>query len=518
MPGARLYATTNPDSPRHWLKTQYLDRVGELNLRAWHFRLSDNPSLSAEYVADLAAEYVGLWRRRMIDGAWCVAEGAIYDMWDQARHVVTDLPDMRRYHVGIDYGTTNPFAAVLLGEGVDGRLYVAAEWRHDSRATHRSMTDAQYSAAVREWLAEWSHPSAGPDDQGVTPEWTFIDPSAKSFLTQLWQDGYPGIARASNEVASGIRSVSSLLAAGRLLVHESCEGCSTNCLATAGIRRPPRVVRTPLEGRRPLVRRVAVRHPLDRSRVAPPSHRTTEGGCRRVMTVHMPVSLTVGDHTGNLGTLSLTPRDNIGVCIADMLRAALRHSTSPETGAATMTLPENGAAWPPPQLAPLYREMRVDDAWYSGDRKRLADIYQHQQRREDGRRRLWAATASSSPGSAIPACISARRRHRHTSADLLFSEPPTFTVDDAGTQDRLADLVEAGGIENTLLEAAEVAAASAACTCASPGMPPWRPAAADCRARRPGRARIPLGATDRRHLLARTRFDRGDRVAPPRTA
>ncbi|WP_167538244.1 hypothetical protein [Streptomyces albofaciens] len=40
------------------------------------------------------------------------------------------------------------------------------------------------------------------------------------------------------------------------------------------------------------------------------------------MTVHMPVSLTVGDHTGNLGTLSLTPRDNIGVCIADMLRAA----------------------------------------------------------------------------------------------------------------------------------------------------------------------------------------------------
>ncbi len=41
-----------------------------------------------------------------------------------------------------------------------------------------------------------------------------------------------------------------------------------------------------------------------------------------MMTVHMPVSLTVGDHTGNLGTLSLTPRDNIGVCIADMLRAA----------------------------------------------------------------------------------------------------------------------------------------------------------------------------------------------------
>ncbi|ADI05552.1 putative phage terminase [Streptomyces bingchenggensis BCW-1] len=77
VPGARLYAATNPDSPQHWLKTGYVDRAAELNLRAWHFKLSDNPSLSPEYVADLAAEYVGLWRRRMIDGAWVVAEGAI---------------------------------------------------------------------------------------------------------------------------------------------------------------------------------------------------------------------------------------------------------------------------------------------------------------------------------------------------------------------------------------------------------------------------------------------------------
>ncbi|MGW9041238.1 PBSX family phage terminase large subunit [Streptomyces lydicus] len=214
VPGARLYATTNPDSPRHWLKTGYLDRAGELNLRAWHFKLADNPSLSPEYVADLAAEYVGLWRRRMIDGAWVVAEGAIYDMWEESRHVVTALPDMRRHWVGVDYGTTNPFAALLLGEGVDDRLYVVAEWRHDSRARHRSMTDAQYSRAVRAWL----------DGLGITPEWTFVDPSAASFITQLWQDGHPGLARATNDVADGIRSVSSLLAADRLLVHESCEG------------------------------------------------------------------------------------------------------------------------------------------------------------------------------------------------------------------------------------------------------------------------------------------------------
>ncbi|MGI5450568.1 PBSX family phage terminase large subunit [Streptomyces sp. CA-243310] len=225
VPGARLFATTNPDSPRHWLKTGYIDRAAELNLRAWHFRLADNPSLSPEYVADLSAEYVGLWRRRMIDGAWCVAEGAIYDQWDEAEHVVDTLPELRRTWLGIDYGTTNPFAAILLGEGVDGRLYAAAEWRHDSKASHRQMTDAQYSAAVLRWLTEWRHPDAAADSPaGVTPEWTFIDPSAASFITQMWQDGAPGLARANNSVVDGIRSVSSLLAARRLLVHRSCTG------------------------------------------------------------------------------------------------------------------------------------------------------------------------------------------------------------------------------------------------------------------------------------------------------
>jgi PBSX family phage terminase large subunit len=214
VPGARLLCTTNPDSPRHWLKRQYLDRSGELDLAAWHFRLADNPSLAPAYVAALSAEYTGLWRRRMIDGAWAVAEGAIYDMFDESEHVVDELPMMRRYWIGVDYGTVNATSAILLGEGVDGRLYACAEWRHDSRTAHRQMTDAQYSAALRTWVA----------DLGIAPEWTFVDPSAASFITQLWADSYEGVARASNEVVDGIRSVASMLGAGLLRIHRSCEG------------------------------------------------------------------------------------------------------------------------------------------------------------------------------------------------------------------------------------------------------------------------------------------------------
>lgn len=131
MPGARLLGTTNPDSPRHCFKVNYLDRQSEL---------------------DMPAEYSGLWRRRMIDGAWVIAEGAVFDMYDEQRHVGTELPPMRRYWTGVDYGTVNPFAALTLGLGDDGRLYVTSEWRHDSRAAHRQLTDAQYSRAVGAWL------------------------------------------------------------------------------------------------------------------------------------------------------------------------------------------------------------------------------------------------------------------------------------------------------------------------------------------------------------------------------
>ncbi|MFB6618216.1 terminase [Streptomyces sp. NPDC085524] len=145
---------------------------------------------------------------------WVQAEGAIYDMWDEAEHVVDELPEMRRYWIGIDYGTVNATSAILLGEGVDGLMYACAEWRHDSRTARRQLTDAQYSAALREWVAEL----------GVVPEWTFVDPSAASFITQLWADSYPGVTRASNEVVDGIRSVASLLGAGLLRVHRSCRG------------------------------------------------------------------------------------------------------------------------------------------------------------------------------------------------------------------------------------------------------------------------------------------------------
>ncbi len=124
-----------------------------------------------------------------------------------------------------------------------------------------------------------------------------------------------------------------------------------------------------------------------------------------------------------------------------------------------MPLPENGTVWPPRDIAPLYADIRVDDAWYSGDRRKLATIYRHApQHRVDGRRRLW--------GRHRPEGAREHRLHiplageiAQTSADLLFADAPVVTVSDTATQDRLDELLDAGAVPELLLTAAETAAA-----------------------------------------------------------
>ena len=223
--GARLFATTNPDGPMHWFKTQVVDRCDELGYAHWHFTLEDNPSLEPEFIEQIKAENVGLWYQRNILGLWVLAEGAIWSMWDEDQHVVEELPPLTDCVLAADYGTAGVFAALLLGVGVaaDGRerLYVAREWRWDAKAERRQLTDAQYSERLRRWLDTEVRPAI---PAAAELDRILVDPSASSFLAQLHRDGWDRVRGADNAVADGIREVATLLAADRIRVHASCTG------------------------------------------------------------------------------------------------------------------------------------------------------------------------------------------------------------------------------------------------------------------------------------------------------
>lgn len=103
--------------------------------------------------------YVGLFYRTFILGDWVAGEGAIFEMFDHNRHVVDIVPQIERWiGVGIDFGVQNPFAALMGGVGVDRRLYVTAEWRHDGRKSRHQLTTVEYVERLQGWWGNLVHP------------------------------------------------------------------------------------------------------------------------------------------------------------------------------------------------------------------------------------------------------------------------------------------------------------------------------------------------------------------------
>ena len=212
--GAKLFGGTNPDSPMHWLKTDFLDKFEDdpKALKHFKFNLDDNPTLTENFKNSLKKEYQGLWHKRFILGDWVLAEGAIYDFFDTSLHVVNNPPTYaKHYFLGVDYGTSNAFAAVLVGYNDDHKptLWVEKEYYWDSKSMGYQKTDAEYALDLQREFG------------GYPIRLLYLDPSAASFQTELRRGKFP-VKQANNDVIDGIRCVSTLLSQGNLVVCKNC--------------------------------------------------------------------------------------------------------------------------------------------------------------------------------------------------------------------------------------------------------------------------------------------------------
>lgn len=219
--GARFYSTTNPDSPFHYLKRDYLDNA-ELrergDLTSTKFTLDDNLSLSDAVKERYRRQYKGFFKLRYIDGLWVIAEGAIYrDSWsddliyDDATTPI-GLKGRGGYverFVPIDYGTANQ--TVFLDIIDDGETYwIDEEYCWDSRVQGYQKTDGQYADDLQGFL------------EGKEYAQVIIDPSAASFKAEMLQRAIYH-CDANNDVLDGIRVVSSLMARRKIRIHRRCE-------------------------------------------------------------------------------------------------------------------------------------------------------------------------------------------------------------------------------------------------------------------------------------------------------
>ncbi len=219
--GARFFGSTNPGPPNHFLKRDYIERKGKLNaggvagMYSLHYGFDDNPFIPDSFKESLRREHVGLWYKRFILGLWVLAEGAVYDFFDEKPPMVIrhrDLPKAAWHATAVDYGTANPTGFGLFGVNphTHPRVWMEREWYWDSRAEGRQKTDAEYGDAYVAFTG------------GVKPRHVIVDPSAASFKEELRHRSVRGLRDADNDVVDGIRCQARMLKSGEYALSDRC--------------------------------------------------------------------------------------------------------------------------------------------------------------------------------------------------------------------------------------------------------------------------------------------------------
>jgi PBSX family phage terminase large subunit len=217
---AKLFATTNPDHPNHWLKKEYLDNP-ELDLLDVKFTLEDNIYLDKKYVESLKKEYKGMYYDRFILGLWVAAEGRIYTEFDREKAVITETEMRNRLAdstlftvVGVDYGgnkSASVFSLVAFDKGFKN-VYLLRE-HYDKQNKSAESLIADFTEKIAQWREEF------PPLKAV-----FCDSAeqllVKSFRNAVSVDVKNALKRPVNQ---RIAMLCRLISAGRLYVAENCE-------------------------------------------------------------------------------------------------------------------------------------------------------------------------------------------------------------------------------------------------------------------------------------------------------
>ena len=219
-PHSMLFASMNPTYPAHKLK-QWIDFADnrDPSYYALHFTVDDNPYLPDSYKNDMKKSLTGVFYKRNYLGLWCLAEGAIFDFFDRNLHVKS-----KDYHrgcanywiAGIDFGTANAFACVLVGvsagsasAGIGPKMWAEKEYYWDYTKTGKQKTASEFARDVKDFLEPYA------------VKCVYLDPSALNFKLELERLRIH-VVLTKNEVDSGIQKMTSDMKDGNLYVLDSC--------------------------------------------------------------------------------------------------------------------------------------------------------------------------------------------------------------------------------------------------------------------------------------------------------
>lgn len=227
--GSKIWVSCNPESPYHWFYTQFIKQAEQKNILYIHFTMDDNPSLSDQIKEDYKKMFSGVWAKRFIEGKWAVANGLVYDMFEDNLNIVKDsqIPyhEIEKWTIGVDYGTGNATAFLLLGKATNGIIYAVDEYFFAGRREAQEQgdyeaqkTDLEYAEDMKVFIE---------DHRGITGKSyreieIMTDPAANSFILQMRRMKMRS-KKANNDVIDGIRTVASYIGSERLKISENCK-------------------------------------------------------------------------------------------------------------------------------------------------------------------------------------------------------------------------------------------------------------------------------------------------------
>ena len=210
--GARIYMDTNPENPTHTVKTDYVDKDGQLlsngqlNIKAFNFTLYDNTFLNKEYIESIEASTPsGMFYDRDILGIWVASEGVVYTDFNKDKHYIkeADIKDVqfKKYFAGVDFGWEHFGSMVVIGLGLDDKYYLLKEYAYQHKDIECWVNIA------KDIIKEYGNINF------------YCDYARPDYINKLRVNGIRAL-NARKEVLEGIATIATLFKTNNLLVLE----------------------------------------------------------------------------------------------------------------------------------------------------------------------------------------------------------------------------------------------------------------------------------------------------------
>ena len=203
MPYAQTIGDANPSYPTHWM--YHRD-----SLRLYYSKHTENPSLFNQLTGEITEQgkrtmrtlekLTGMRRERLLHGRPSRAEGIIYEEYNASIHRVyeKDLPQIRRWIGGVDWGFTHAGVLGMWGLDKDDSMYLRGQVYRTGK------------------LVEWFIDKAKMLEKkfGRAEVWV-CDPSEPAYIKAFQRAGLNAIA-GYNAVNPGINAIKTRLKNNRI--------------------------------------------------------------------------------------------------------------------------------------------------------------------------------------------------------------------------------------------------------------------------------------------------------------